>query len=181
MSRSWFVLRSLIHYRGVNLTVVAGGGVAVAVLAGALLVGGSVRGSLRDLALGRLGLTDTVVTTPVFFRDALADDLLATPAVAGEFDGAAPLITLNGFVTEPASGRRATGSRSTASMNGSGRFIGARRRRHRVATSCCSARRWHARWRSSRVPRSSSGWSVRPTCRSGRCTAGGTMSVGRFG
>ena len=109
MSRSWFVLRSLIHYRGVNLTVVAGGGVAVAVLAGALLVGGSVRGSLRDLALGRLGLTDTVVTTPVFFRDALADDLLATPAVAGEFDGAAPLITLNGFVTEPASGRRATG------------------------------------------------------------------------
>ncbi|HAK57128.1 MAG: FtsX-like permease family protein [Vicinamibacterales bacterium] len=109
MSRTWFVLRSLIHYRGVNLTVVAGVGVAVAVLAGALLVGGSVRGSLRDLALGRLGLTDTVVTAPVFFRDALAADLLATPAVADGFDGAVPLIALNGFVTDPASGRRATG------------------------------------------------------------------------
>ena len=49
--------------------------VAVAVLAGALLVGASVRESLRQIALGRLGATDVVVTSPTFFRTALADDL----------------------------------------------------------------------------------------------------------
>ena len=54
--------------------VVLGVAVAVAVLAGALLVGASVRESLREIALGRLGATDVVVSSPTFFRAALADD-----------------------------------------------------------------------------------------------------------
>ena len=48
---------------------------AVAVLAGALLVGDSVRGSLRDIALGRLGHTDQVLSSMGFFREALSDDV----------------------------------------------------------------------------------------------------------
>ena len=100
------VRRSLSHYWRVNLAVVAGVGVAVAVLSGALLVGSSVRDSLRELALGRLGTVDTVVTTPTFFREPLAAELGA--AVAG-FEAAVPLIALNGFATDPASGRRAFG------------------------------------------------------------------------
>ena len=48
---------------------------AVAVLAGALLVGDSVRASLRDLALQRLGQTDRVITSTGFFRDQLANDM----------------------------------------------------------------------------------------------------------
>ena len=67
---------SLRYYAATNALVVLGVAVAVAVLAGALLVGASVRESLRQLALGRLGATDAVVTAPTFFRAALADDVL---------------------------------------------------------------------------------------------------------
>ena len=42
---------------------------------GALLVGDSVRGSLRDLLLGRLGRTDQVVASTSLFREQLAQDL----------------------------------------------------------------------------------------------------------
>ena len=81
------VRRSLSHYWRVNLAVVAGVGVAVAVLSGALLVGSSVRQSLRELALGRLGTVDTVVTAPTFFRERLAADL---GAAAAGFEAAVP-------------------------------------------------------------------------------------------
>ena len=45
------VRRNLTHFWRTNLAVLAGVAVAVSVLAGALLVGASVRDSLRDLAL----------------------------------------------------------------------------------------------------------------------------------
>ena len=51
-------LVSVTHHWRTNLAVVLGVAAAVSVLAGALLVGDSVRGSLRDIALGRLGDTD---------------------------------------------------------------------------------------------------------------------------
>ena len=57
------VLRGLRFYWRTNLAVIAGVGTAVAVLAGALLVGDSVRASLRDLVLVRLGRTDTIVAS----------------------------------------------------------------------------------------------------------------------
>ena len=60
---------SLRYYAATNALVVLGVAVAVAVLAGALLVGASVRESLRQIALGRLGATDAVVTAPTFFRN----------------------------------------------------------------------------------------------------------------
>lgn len=89
---------SLRYYAASNTMVVLGVAVAVAVLAGALLVGASVRDSLRELALARLGATDVVVLSPTFFRAALADDL-ATPA--------APLVMLNGAVVHDGSRRTA--------------------------------------------------------------------------
>ena len=49
--------RSLTYYWRTNLVVVLGVATAVAVLSGALLVGDSVRASLRDLVLQRLGQT----------------------------------------------------------------------------------------------------------------------------
>ena len=49
------VLRALTYYWRINLAVTAGAAVAAAVLTGALLVGDSVRGSLRGLTLERLG------------------------------------------------------------------------------------------------------------------------------
>ncbi len=101
------ILRALRHYWRTNLAVIAGVATAVAVLAGALLVGDSVRGSLRDLVLQRLGRADRVVIATGFFREALAADLGADPAFAAVFNGVAPLIVVEGAVTGQA-GRRAT-------------------------------------------------------------------------
>ena len=77
MSLDRLVLRSVTYHWRTNLAVVLGVAAAVSVLGGALLVGDSVRGSLRDLVLSRLGRTDDVVASAGFFRDALAKDLVA--------------------------------------------------------------------------------------------------------
>ncbi len=102
---SALVRRSVTYHWRTNLAVILGVAAAVSVLAGALVVGDSVRGSLRDIALGRLGRTDQVVASSGFFRDALATDLRNQTGVTGT----APLIIANGFVTHEASGRRAAG------------------------------------------------------------------------
>ena len=86
---------SLRYYAGTNALVVLGVAVAVAVLAGALLVGASVRESLKQIALGRLGATDVVVSSPTFFRRALADEI------------GAPLIVAAGAVSHEESKRSA--------------------------------------------------------------------------
>jgi len=90
--------RGLAYYWQTNLVVVLGVATAVAVLAGALLIGASVRGSLRDLVSQRLGNTDHIVTSPGFFREELAAEL-----------GGAPMIVLDGVVEHDPSHRRAGG------------------------------------------------------------------------
>ena len=102
------VLRGLAHYWRTNLAVIAGVATAVAVLAGALLVGDSVRGSLRDLVLQRLGRADRVVVATNFFREALAGDLRRDPAFETAYSDVTPLIVMPGLVTDQGSGRRAS-------------------------------------------------------------------------
>ena len=101
------ILRGLTYYWRTNLAVVAGVATAVAVLAGALLVGDSVRGSLRDLVVERLGRTDQVIVASGFFREALAGELQSAETFGSTFSGAAPLIVVPGFATGQDSGRRA--------------------------------------------------------------------------
>lgn len=96
---------SLRYYAGTNALVVLGVAVAVAVLAGALLVGASVHESLRQIALGRLGQTDAIITSPTFFRTTLADDLIA--ASPQRIEKAAPLIVVTGAVSSEGSQRTA--------------------------------------------------------------------------
>ena len=103
------VRRNLAYYWRTNLAVIGGVAVAVAVLAGALLVGTSVRSSLRALALERLGAIDRVVTTGHFVRERTAADLLAADGMAAQFPSAVPMVAVEGFVTHQASGRRASG------------------------------------------------------------------------
>ena len=98
--------RSLTYYWRTNVAVVVGVATAVAVLSGALLVGDSVRGSLRDLIVQRLGRTDVTLVSTGFFRDQLASDLITHEAFAPNFAGVAPLIALKGVVTVQESGRR---------------------------------------------------------------------------
>lgn len=72
---SWrYILASLVHHRRVHLAVAAGVAVATAVITGALLVGDSVRGSLRELSLERLGRIEAVLVAVQPFRTALADE-----------------------------------------------------------------------------------------------------------
>ncbi|MCM3879265.1 MAG: FtsX-like permease family protein [Vicinamibacterales bacterium] len=88
--------------------MVAGVGIAVAVLAGALTVGVSVRASLRDLVVQRLGETDDVILSSGFFRAQLASDVASHGRFAETFQAAVPLIALEGFVSNQAGSRRAS-------------------------------------------------------------------------
>jgi putative ABC transport system permease protein len=84
------ILRNLTYFRAASLAVVAGMVVATAVLAGSLMVGDSVRGSLRTLAVKRLGPVDYALVAGRFFDDSAASALAArvaqAPGVAGNFD-----------------------------------------------------------------------------------------------
>ena len=102
------IKRSLFYYWRTNLAVIAGVAIAVAVLAGALVVGESVRASLRDLVLMRLGRTDMAVFSTGFFRESLAEDLKSDRTFNDSFESACPLIIMEGFVSNQLSGRRAS-------------------------------------------------------------------------
>jgi putative ABC transport system permease protein len=104
MRTSRLIKNSLSYYWRTNLAVILGVATAVSVLAGALLVGDSVRASLRDLALSRLGRTDLVITAPSFFREELAAELQAHDQFASSFNSACPLIALAGVVTRDGGG-----------------------------------------------------------------------------
>ncbi|MEO7649590.1 MAG: ABC transporter permease, partial [Bryobacteraceae bacterium] len=98
MRISTLIVRNLKYYWRTNLAVVAGVAIAVSVLAGASLVGESVRASLRSLFLERIGKTDDVVTSSGFFREELA----------ASFPAACPMIVLEGLVIQQSGGRRSS-------------------------------------------------------------------------
>ena len=109
MSLLSLVRRSILHYWQINLAVIAGVAVAVAVLAGALLVGASVQASLRALALERLGAVDVVVTSAGFVDQSFADRLRSSEQATESFGDVVPMVAVEGFVTHQQSGRRASG------------------------------------------------------------------------
>ena len=102
--------RNITHFWRTNVAVVVGVAVGVSVLSGALLVGTSVRTSLRTLALERLGSVDQVVTSLSFIRESFATDLESIERGTDTSEGygsIAPLVAVEGFVTHQQSGRRA--------------------------------------------------------------------------
>ena len=78
MGESRLLLRNLLWYWRGNLAVLLGVAVGTAVLTGALLVGDSLRGSLRALALEQLGWVDSALVASRFFREDLAWEIPAT-------------------------------------------------------------------------------------------------------
>ncbi len=106
MRRPTLVLRSLVYYRRTHLAALLGVATAVAVLGGALVVGDSVRASLRDLVLRRLGATTHAVASSRFFGEGLGDRV---SAAAGTAVRSCPLIAVRGTASEAGSGRRASG------------------------------------------------------------------------
>jgi len=99
MKLKHLIFRNLIYYRWTNLPVIAGVAIAVAVLSGALLVGQSVRQSLRELLYERIGATEYAVTADHFF----SEDLAAALTPENEL---CPLIHLKGIVIHEKTGIR---------------------------------------------------------------------------
>jgi putative ABC transport system permease protein len=81
---SRWITASLWHYRRTNVALVLGVIVGTAVIGGALVVGDSVRTSLRQMTLHRLGKIDYVLTGPRFFRVQLVDKLSSRTEVYGD-------------------------------------------------------------------------------------------------
>ncbi len=98
----WRLLRrSLSYYRKTHVWVVLGAAVSTAILVGALVIGDSVRLSLRQIVFDRLGDTEFVLTSgDRFFRTQLADEI----AVELETQAAPVLIARGIAITE--GGRR---------------------------------------------------------------------------
>ena len=61
------VFRTLLHFRGLLVPVAMGVAVATAVIVGALVVGDSMRGSLRFIAMDRIGSIESVLVAPRWF------------------------------------------------------------------------------------------------------------------
>ncbi|HEY4311769.1 MAG TPA: FtsX-like permease family protein [Pirellulales bacterium] len=108
MSFFRLLIAGLVQHRRIHLAVALGVAAATAVLAGALVVGDSVRDSLRNLALDRLQRIDEVLAVPRFFRAELANELSGAPEFQEYFSASVPVAMLEGTVEDPTSHRRAT-------------------------------------------------------------------------
>ncbi len=106
MTRAHLLLRTLRYFWSSDLAVAAGVAVGTAVLAGSLLVGGSVRGSLIDMAERRLGGVDHAMVTPHLFTSDLAERLARQPDFARDFENAEAILALPGSSSAPAKGTR---------------------------------------------------------------------------
>jgi len=96
--------RDLAFYWRTSLATVLGVTAAASALIGALLVGDAMRGSLRDLAIDRLGLVDHALVSGRFFRESVAPDIAADGAFQSRFSQACPAILVRGAMHHADSG-----------------------------------------------------------------------------
>jgi len=103
------ILRSLFWYLRTHLLVMLAVAVSTAVIGGSLIVGDSVRASLRQMTLGRLGGIAYVLHSPRFVREELAAELQSN--APGELRTAPALILPGSVELRGVDGllRRATG------------------------------------------------------------------------
>jgi ABC-type lipoprotein release transport system permease subunit len=87
MTTRRLLIQSLIFFWRSHAAVMLCVAVATSVLGGALLVGDSMRGSLRDITLDRLGKVDYALRSDRFFREQLADDLVPEVSRHVAFEG----------------------------------------------------------------------------------------------
>ena len=117
MTRTRLILRNLVYFRAANLAVIAGMAVATAVLTGALLVGDSVRGSLRALALQRLGPIDHVLVSRQFVPEDLAQRIATCHQFIKRFQSCTPAISLRGGASNESATTRTASVQITAVGN----------------------------------------------------------------
>ncbi|MCX6345325.1 MAG: ABC transporter permease [Armatimonadetes bacterium] len=96
MNTRRLIMRSLLYYWRTGVMVAFGVAIAAAVIVGSLVIGDSVKGSLRDTALARLGNTDYALVSTHFFRQALAYDLIHDNNLASKVKLIAPIVITRG-------------------------------------------------------------------------------------
>lgn len=106
MSLVRLIIASLVYHWRMHAAVGAGVAAATAVLTGALIVGDSMRGSLRDLTLERLGRVDEALVADRFFRADLAHELARPPEFKDFFADAVPAVLLEASLENPNSEER---------------------------------------------------------------------------
>lgn len=94
MNLTRLVVRSLQFHAAKHAAVLLGVIAATAVLTGALVVGDSVRYSLRHLTLDRLGRIDHLLLVDRFFRAELASELAQAPEFREDFAAVVPAIII---------------------------------------------------------------------------------------
>ena len=104
MSGFQLILKSLFHYRWINLSVLAGVALTSAILSGALVVGDSVKESLRQNAAARLSqIGPVVVGGERFVSDTLADRIATE---LGEEEVIAPVLLIEATASNRSGGKR---------------------------------------------------------------------------
>jgi len=104
MKAAGLVLAGLRHHARTHAGVVLGSAIGAAVLVGALVVGDSVRASLRQQALQRIGRADAVLASGErLFPAGLAERLAAAHGARRT----APALLLDGVASTPDGSRRA--------------------------------------------------------------------------
>jgi len=106
--RAKLVARSAAYFRSADLAVACAVAVCVASVAGALLVGDSVRASLASLVSDRLGEVDHVVMSPAPFTTSLAERLRREPGFDERFESVRALLHVRGSAAR-GNGRAAVG------------------------------------------------------------------------
>lgn len=93
MSLIKYILRTIRHYLKLNFTIVLGIALSTAILVGALIIGDSVRYSLQQITVQRLGKTSQVITA----GERLFGQQLAEKMAAKTHAKVAPVLRANGF------------------------------------------------------------------------------------
>jgi ABC-type antimicrobial peptide transport system permease subunit len=93
-------VQSLKHYFRSDFTIALGVMAATAVLTGALIVGDSMRQSLRSLTMERLGQIDEMLVSQGFFREKLADEIRRNKTFQSDYQKVTPLILFPGGTVE---------------------------------------------------------------------------------
>ena len=100
---STLILRSLMHYWRIHIAVFLGVVAGTTVISGALIVGDSVRESLKEMSLARLGGVDLALHSPRFIRQETADRIDENPKLQGTIQSVAPALIMDGALVREAS------------------------------------------------------------------------------
>ena len=98
MNTFGFLAATVRHYWRTTLAILLGCAVGASALTGALLVGDSMRGSLRQVTLQRLGDIDLTLVGTRFFAGDLDGRLRAAEGYGDSFDAAAAVVLVQGAV-----------------------------------------------------------------------------------